>query len=276
MATNWTISSDCVGLGGPERLVQGYGGITQIGGLGVEVICLRGGWQPFTNRNSPLKVDGWHGPVDGKNGERQLLDMALAGAMVTRQELVNIGRRQGGYLLVHQRHVADNDYDWWEKGARGQVVYVENCCEPDSLELTIRAVAGLRERGVSARVLVDLVHYYKEIHQMAAIVGEGVENNLKRMLADLSRILEKEKYLGMHLPLGTRKVDSLPFEAISGPFWKIMAKFIVDGGFSQVTLENQRKWGNYVGLPVTREDVARNRRILDTLRSAGMFSERKV
>lgn len=167
----------------------------------------------------------------------------LNAMMLDTQTLIRKYGQLFDYVLVHTAEI-----DGWrnfkaatDPNKKILTLCIENDCTNDSRGLykAVYEVRRLREMGVNARLMFDPCHVVPPL-------GSGNPLRVWREAIRYSeevRILPNDLVFGVHLALGLRLADSLPFDDVKGEIelWRDFADVLnSDGGVKTVVIENQQ------------------------------------
>lgn len=135
------------------------------------------------------------------------------------------------------------------------------------------AVLSLRYNGVNAGVMLDLAHETRSLDHNGDFNGRW--NEVLALLDKLfkSTDLDDKKFpIGVHIPVGTNPLDSLPLDEMTDVHWRSLAG-VLDGQQTLIVIENQELLPGIIR-PFGRalhDQVERNKRIIETLKRTGVI-----
>lgn len=244
------VSSDCVGrFGNPTETNKVWDfALREETFLGVEVIA----WKNVVRNlnkliEGRLQIAGLHGRMGRHKKESlrakfrsSLLDSSLVGA----DELLNKAP-QVSYVLMHSAYLDDPEIKEKvvENASTIRTILVENHVQKGAMEDALKHAISLREKGVNAGIMLDIVHYFYE----NKIKSEDISIYWQNMVFTVNKIIEEAKIadpkmpIGIHIPVGTRKADSLFMDGLTPKQWQKLADVIHDLPNIPVILENQQE-----------------------------------
>jgi hypothetical protein len=259
------VSSDAVGIfGNLEQLSQIYSKALPLLGtdqLAIEMLAWRHTLirnkfsHPLNTQEKPVSIRGVHGPVgptleaptfiEGiKTFGSNVVMADLMPALLARPDLFEPGK-SGNYFLVHEPELRrKGSFEKLQAQNSGHIL-VENVLTPGSLAETVVGVEKLKAAGISAGIMIDLVHALKEYTQsiktLHTLSQEQFNTVWKKVLSDSEKIMEKLPRSGFHIPIGVNG-DSLPLELMQSHHWKDLAQLIQILGLNieWLTIENQQ------------------------------------
>lgn len=260
------VSSDAVGiLGSLQQLAEIYSKALPLLGadkLAIEMlawrhtIALLKPSKPLNTQEKPVFVRGVHGPLGSVSEAASVLEFINIGqinmvmadlmpALLARPDLFETGK-SGNYFLVHEPELRrKGSFEALQSQNTGHIL-VENVLTPGSLAATIAGVEKLKAAGISAGIMLDLVHAIKEYTQsletLHTLGQEQFNAAWKKVLSDAEKIMEKLPRSGFHIPIGVNG-DSLPLELMGPKHWHDLAQLIQILGLNVewLTIENQQE-----------------------------------
>ena len=164
------LSSDCVGrFGNPKEVEKVWDfALVEKKFLGVEVI----GWKNIINSFNKLlekrvKIAGIHGRM-GTDKTQPLRAKVRAAIMdsniVGTKELLEKASKVP-YVLLHSvcLNKRENKELLLEKKSEIRTLLIENHVQEGALKHALKHAVSLRERGVNAGLMIDIVHYFTKI-----------------------------------------------------------------------------------------------------------------
>lgn len=254
------VSSDQRGLlGGVNDFLAAYRGCEGPLGqkMGIEVISWRhqlGGLVKLA-KEGRVEIVGFHGRC-GNNGDDwqgKFIDAMLAPL----EDLMMLRRGfPEAYILVHDHFGSEIG----KADIEGELIMVENSGDSNYLERTFEVVKAIERKGGRPGLMIDLCHLWRE-----------VQYDWGRMLELVNRGLEKTGELsGVHLPIGTRKDDSLPIDQFDDSKLRDLAG--ITKRVEIVVLENQNGGVGMVCPGFCRQEInLRNQRLLFRLKDKGVI-----
>ncbi len=244
----FVLSTDCIGRYGKlNELYKVWGGaINTEGFLGAEVIA----WKNTINSlggvgKLPIKIAGFHGPM-GTFG-KEAFDLRARALNIELAAPKDIMEKAppGSYLLLHSVYLnsSKNKEALLENIKPEQKIMVENHIHKGALNHALAMAFSLREKGVNAGIMIDIVHYFAE----NSIKPEQMAGRWKGMLAAVKKTIKEARAkapdmpIGIHLPVGNNKTDSLLMDHIKPSQWKRLAEVIHSEAYIPTILENQQE-----------------------------------
>lgn len=284
------VSTDAVGIfGNLQQLAEIYSKALPVLGvdqLAIEMlawrhtIALQKLSKPLNTQEKPVSVRSVHGPLGPVSEAASFLEVIniaqinvvmadLMPALLARPDLFEAGK-SGNYFLVHEPELRRKGSFEALKAQNTGHILVENVLTPGSLAQTVAGVEKLKAAGVSAGIMIDLVHAIKEYTQslktLHTLSPEKFNAVWKKVLSDSEKIMEKLPRSGFHIPIGVNG-DSLPIELMEPKHWHDLAQLIQILGLNVewLTIENQQ----HHALRITKKDIPvvteRNYAVLSTL-----------
>lgn len=245
------VSSDAVGVFGDlQALAQIYQLCLPL--LGVDQLAIELlSWQHVVSdaqtvekTKLPVQIQAIHGPMISPEGSPTLIEAAKA--ILISQVMAEIAHaiesfphyiaenQRAHYFLLHEPDLRNATI----QAAVQQLppatsVLVENVLEKGSLQKTINRVHSLKEQGVNAGIMLDLVHLIKEItgatktlHALSQAQFDQIWKSVVQHVAQTMTLLPGS---GLHIPIGVNG-DSLPLELMSDHHWRELAAVIKNTG----------------------------------------------
>lgn len=178
------------------------------------------------------------------------------------------------YILIHGPELRNESYHRLlrEKTSQVKLLYVENHLRPGADGQALSVAQDLRMAGVNAGVMFDLFHDF-----MHRRLNGDIASSWNKTLFKLRQVLEQKDFegqaipVGIHVPVGTKVGDSLPFDAMTPSMWQNLGSLMQTRKDIRVVIENQQTGlGNVMPIQLASQ-VDRNRRIVDVLRSANII-----
>lgn len=140
-------------------------------------------------------------------------------------------------------------------------LFVENHLSIDSLGKAIGTVKQLRSEGVNAGIMFDLFHYFNSHNQRHAL-----DARWRELLHQVDRVLNGQEGIptGLHIPVGTNKIDSFP-EEVTDRIWLDLGILVNEHPETVLVIENRQRGLNQL-FPTDKEisiQGERNARLLD-------------
>ncbi|MFA5827948.1 MAG: hypothetical protein WC841_01100 [Candidatus Shapirobacteria bacterium] len=285
-----SVSTDIAGAPGRlDQVREAYSRVDLVkSGIGLEVVGLsRIKWSEYNNLG--LKVNGIHGPpgcrAEAASKPPSLRSLFMGAVfdylIVDPTRLVEISKKfPGAYILVHlpvvnsEKKIAD--MVGISQGFPANRLMVENLPEANSMGLTIAAVGRLKELGVRAGVMIDLVHLLYELSQSGDIItGKIVEKYWENALQIIRQTASTIDTVGLHVPIGLKQNDSLPVVEMTLKKWTSLGKLLQEcPPIKYVTIENQREElqsAFLIDRGMMQTLIERNGKIMSLLREAGVI-----
>lgn len=243
------VSTDIVGLSGNPKFAKMFWELCfkEIGKkprIGIEYLS----WSRLKLENdkgfkdADLDVDGFHGLTgDDRNFYEAFLDttkLKIVSSLITGTEkLMEIANQVGGsreknkqvYVLTHEPEAASKlevlKKKLKDEKYKNVVWAIENHPSKGSFERTIKIVQVLRQAGIKAEFVFDVVHYFRELDETKTLTYVQKWHLLLKALKIIQREFEN---CIMHLPLGLLEFDSLKIESITNTMWKDLGSYMKD------------------------------------------------
>ncbi|MBI4157537.1 hypothetical protein HY502_01685 [Candidatus Woesebacteria bacterium] len=243
------LSSDCVGrFGSPKEIEKVWDfALTEKKFLGVEVV----GWKNIINSFNKLlekrvKIAGIHGRMgtDKTQPIRAKVRAAIVDSNIVGTKELLEKASEVPYLLLHSvcLNKAENKELLLEKKSEIRTLLIENHVQKDALIHALKHAVSLREKGVNAGLMIDIVHYFYE----NKVDPTRISAEWGEMLFWVNRIIASAKAadtampIGIHLPVGTNANDSLLMDHLTNAQWKKLADVIHNEANIPIVLENQQ------------------------------------
>jgi hypothetical protein len=180
-------------------------------------------------------------------------------------------RDQVEYILVHGPELKNNHHlELVEATLNAETtIFIENHIRPGSDGTALSIANDLRVSGVNAGVMFDLFHYFRRFNGHLSL-EERWQKTVQRLQWHFRQLDENAQSIpiGIHIPVGNNRFDSLPVEAITLSMWRGLGTIINRYSPAQIIIENQQA-GFAGAVPIKLlEQYERNRRIIDILRRA--------
>ena len=196
--------------------------------------------QMLTKFNIPIV--GIHGPVlsdtPEKNLSEKIFSLPFVGITPSLKNAIKSTQRiQPSYLLFHEPdldncHFAQRVNNYLEQDST-PVILLENVYRPNSLQISVDKAKKLSNQ-TQAGVMIDLVHLLREVVKSfnsfssyrQQINPDNIDQHWFQMLLMIDRALSQLPIAGFHIPLGSSRGDSLPWELIKAKHWRQLAQLI--------------------------------------------------
>lgn len=204
-----------------------------------------------------VSVAAMHGPMLNSDGSPTLLEnlkMLLAAQIMAEipsaiesfPQIVDAKSQVPPYFLLHEPDLRPAPHaDWLRCLPPNTTVLVENVLERGSLKKTIARVQTLKQQGLPAGIMFDLVHYIKEqtqaINTLQTLTQTQFDQTWTKTIEEILQTIEQLPGSGLHLPIGVNG-DSLPLHLMNKKHWQELAQVIRQLGskIKWITLENQQ------------------------------------
>jgi len=141
-------------------------------------------------------------------------------------------------------------------------LWIENHPGKKGVNDAVQVVRKLR----SPQIPVDAGMMYDLFHALKNTYGDqqAFRNSWKHVLAEIGQISKTQKIpLGLHIPIGTKKSDSLPVEWMDRSMWQDLAFQVFDLDIQRIVFEHQFAELNTLAVPFPRQVNEANRRLLE-------------
>jgi hypothetical protein len=209
---------------------------------GFEVV----GWLPVLSKwKDNLQAYGIHGRCRVPLLPNIFMFAADRLIVSTRRLVKKFGQQE--YILIHDREAAKTQKILENNVGKINTLFIENTPEAGSLDKTQQLIQALRDNGVNAGLMFDLVHYLAEIG-CDGLKPEVSEETWNRMILRIDAVFNSLRAiypdipLGIHLPIGIR--EGLPVEKISDEMWQELAH-ITEAYELVLVIENQQMLSSY-------------------------------
>ena len=216
--------------------------------LGLEII----GWKNVVRsleklQQDRLKISGIHGRMGRAKREAagfKVRSYLLDSNIVDLQELLKKAP-EVSYILLHSVSLDEtkNKEKVLNNRHLPRTIMVENHVHKGAMKQALEHTLSLRENGINAGIMIDIVHYFYE----NSIPPEKMSDGWKDMLSTVRKTIKDAKTadfntpIGIHLPVGTNEVDSLLLDHVTNGQWKALADIIHNEANVPTVLENQQK-----------------------------------
>lgn len=246
------VSTDIVGILGRredwEYIWADYINDKNFGGF--EMI----GWswgERFLNSRFKYRVTGIHGKTAGWSEGRGLIGKTMLWSLnflfFSFNKLTSLGALVD-YVLIHRGALTEDVETLLIKNKENlNLVCIENDLVQNSFSKTLKKIEKLREQGVNAGLMFDLVHFLRETNR--------TEPNLKRwdlLLEALKDIKTLTIPVSFHFPIGLYSNDSLPISQFTDEMWQQLSFALNKIDYRYLVLENQAP--RRYSLLLTRKD----------------------
>ena len=264
----FAVSTDAVGVFGRPLLLKEVWGpaMEQSGFLGLEVLA----WHHvnISKLAEQYPVVGIHGKIRASFKGFDLYKLAsgpLLDFMITdTASLIEKYGTSTPYMLFHQRE-AGFSKNIIQQTKPIQTLFVENSPHLGSLEEAIKLISDFREAGINTGLMFDLYHYLAGISDLKEIYSSNFPELWDLLMQKLQNTFteidqqDTETPIGIHIPVGTRREDSLPVDQITEDMWKQLGGAIHQRPYTLVVIENQQAGIGTVMLTPFRIESQRSR-----------------
>lgn len=289
------VSTDSLGIfGDPRNLDIVWGFLKKEPSFGgVELMGFRSHFHsPLEDtvrriRENGFRISGIHGRIGAylknpleilrQRSFNPIIAAFLNGIVVDTPRLLgDCGSKGIDYVLFHVSEV-DVERNFQMITGRGEntpAIFIENdyTSDPQGLNRAVERVKQLRGQGRNARLMFDMYHAaMSPYHQSPLLIWKKAIESLANVRKTGDDLLG-----GVHIPLGLRMDDSLPFEEIMDDcqIWRDFAGVLnEDGGVLRRVVENQQLGFRNLTKPSLsslRAQGVRNRTIYDKFEKFGI------
>jgi hypothetical protein len=223
--------------------------------------------------------------IHGRTGESQETDNPFSGAflgilnrlIVPTPILFDRYLNRYEYVVVHTPEIRrEGNLDSLKKHRLvSNRVYVENHLMPGAVDEAIRMVRDLTKRGLKINVMFDLFHYIRSFghEQPFSRIWEGTMAKLVWALNQRYSPCGDFIGVGVHIPIGIRRGDSLRVDLISDEMWRDLGSILDTRPNITIVLENQQRGLDLIRPSYLRvnQQRKRNERIVNHLTKCGVI-----
>ncbi|PIQ72137.1 hypothetical protein COY13_01830 [Candidatus Roizmanbacteria bacterium CG_4_10_14_0_2_um_filter_36_35] len=234
------ISTDSVGwLGSPEQFIELYGNYFKDGTFdGVEMIAFK----PLKKLKNFISIlnqhhiptISFHSKTGGENrlSPKYGIIMTIVNYFIFGVENLILNFKDKEFLS-HTPYLENKKVKNFIVFHKPKVLWIENhLYGQKGIEDAKNQIIDYLKKGINAHGMLDLYHL------LAKVPTKELVKTWPKIVAEISNYLRW--FSGIHLPIGSRKNDSLPIEQITDEMLELFAEKIVPY-LDRVVIENQQK-----------------------------------